>query len=225
VTPASSEYLVQYGRPAFVGRFVAAAVPCVRGDRVVVRTPRGLELGTVLCEPDARFAHLVGPAVDGDLLRPAGPDDLSRAETLAGRSPTILATADRLAAGSAAPVAFLDAEVFLDGTAAVLHAVAWGDTDLTPLLDAVSREVGLTVRLHDTGRTPVAKDAPEPPGCGKPGCGSESGGCSSCGTGGGCSTGGCSRGQVKSADELTHYFADLRQKMDAHFDRGRTPLH
>jgi hypothetical protein len=79
--------------------------------------------------------------------------------------------------------------------------------------------------MHDVGQTQVATAPPEQSGCGKPGCGSESGSCSSCGSeAGGCRTGGCSRGAVKSADELSAYFAGLRTKMDAHFSAGRTPL-
>jgi hypothetical protein len=79
--------------------------------------------------------------------------------------------------------------------------------------------------LLDLSRPVTATDPPAPAeaGCGKPGCGSGGGGCSSCGTGGGCSTGSCSRGQVKSADDLTAYFTDLRQKMEA-AGVARTPL-
>jgi hypothetical protein len=83
-------------------------------------------------------------------------------------------------------------------------------------------QFGYTVRLLDFSRGPVAKDEQQP-GCGKPDCGAGSGGCSSCGTGGGCSTGSCSRGSVKSADDLTAYFRDLRTKMEQHAN-GRTPL-
>ena len=75
----------------------------------------------------------------------------------------------------------------------------------------------MPVRLLDVTRTATAPDPPDA-GCGKPGCGTTGGGCSTCGTGG------CSRGAVKSADDLTAYFADLRQKMDA-ASAGRTPLH
>lgn len=120
------------------------------------------------------------------------------------------------------PLAFVDVEVTLDGVA-ILHALAWGECDATALLDDLSGCCGFTVRLLDLSRGPKL-EAPAAPGCGKPGCGSESGGCSSCGTGGGgCSTGSCSRKAVKSADELTAYFGDLRQKME---DAGmvRTPL-
>lgn len=211
-----SSYLVQYGRSAYVGRFtvVRGLIPS-RGDRVVVRTPRGVELGEVLCGADERFAGGLDPAAGGELLRSVGPDDLHIAETRESMGLSLLAEAE----GSGLPVAFLDVEVTLDGSAAVLHALPWGPPcDADPLLADLSDRFGLAVRLLDVSRTPTVTDPPEKSAtCGKPDCGS-----GGCGTGGGCSTGGCSRGKVKSADELTSYFADLRRKMER--SAGRTPL-
>ena len=211
-----SSYLVQYGRSAYVGRFVVArGVNPSRGDRVVVRTPRGVELGEVLCGADERFAGGLDPAAGGDLLRPVEPDDLYIAETRESMGLSLLAEAE----GSGLPVAFLDVEVTLDGSAAVLHGLPWGPCDADPLLADLSDRFGLAVRLLDVSRTPTVTDPPEKTAtCGKPDCGS-----GGCGSGGGCSTGGCSRGKVKSADELTSYFADLRRKMEEQ-SLGRTSL-
>jgi hypothetical protein len=221
MTPA---YLVQYGRSAFVGRF-RSAHDAVRGDRVVIRGPRGLELGTVLCQLTDRF--LPSPEDDGELIRPATPEDEAAAERFGTLGQTVLAAADELAAASGLPLRFVDIEVSLDGTAAVLHGLPWDGCDASPLFAELSDRFGLAVRLLDLSRTPAAKDPPDPghAGCGKPGCGSGSGGCSSCGSesGGGCSTGSCSRGKVKSADELTAYFADLRRQMEA-AGTNRRPL-
>jgi hypothetical protein len=211
----SSVYLVQYGRSAFVGRFTApAALSLARGDRVVVRSPRGVEVGEVLCEAAERFAQQLDAG--GDLLRRANADDdaleAERDET--GRALLHAAEAADL------PLTFLDAEVMLDGSAAVLHVLPCAPCDADPVFADLSARFGLPVRMLDISRQPVTKDPPIT--CGKPDCGSGSGGCSSCGSG--CSTGGCSRGSVKSADELTAYFADLRHKMEQH-GLGRTPLH
>jgi hypothetical protein len=207
--------LVQYGRPGFVGRFRADAAP-PRGERVVVRGPRGIETGTVLCATTAGADE-----TDGDLLRPVTDADdaaIARGEEL-GRGLLDAAAA----AGADLPLAFVDVEVTLDGASAVLHALPWAGCDADPLLAELSDRFGLAVRLLDLSRSPTAKDPPEPAGCGKPGCGTTAGGCSSCGTGGGCSTGGCSRGSVKTAAELTSYFADLRRKMEA-AGESRVPL-
>lgn len=204
--------LVRYGRPGYVGSF-RAGDGVERGARVVVRGPRGLELGTVLCAAD----RAAGIDDEGELLRAATAADDAAADRAAALARDLLAAADDLAAGL--PVAFPDAEVALDGAAAVLHALPWAGCDLDPVLVALSDRFGLPVRLLDLSRAPANPDPPEPStSCGKPDCGS--GG--ECGTGGGCSTGSCSRGAVKSAGELTAYFADLRGKMEA---AARVPLH
>jgi hypothetical protein len=203
-----TDYLVRYGRSGFVGRFRdTAGREFARGAAVAVRSPRGLEPGEVLA-PATRFD--VGSV--GDL---AGPHIESPALSVEAE---ILAAAQAVLA--AMPVAVLDCEVLLDPVA-VLHVAAWDACDLTPILDDLSIRFGLDVRVHHLGAEP--KPIPDPPsGCGKPDCGSGNGGCDSCGTGGGCSTGSCSRGAVKSAADLTAYFAGLRQQMEA---AGRVPLH
>lgn len=214
----ANEYIVRYGLPGYVGRFTAA--PELHLDRdaaVVVRSPRGEELGVVRCAASERFSAAIDPAAGGQLLRASTPDDERR-------STAHLALAGRVldAAHGRTTAAFLDAEPLHDGSAVILHALPGDDSDLTPLLDELSVTFGVAVRLFDASR---ALGSPEPPerGCGKPGCGS-GGGCST----GGCSTGkcgtsSCSSGKVKSADELTAYFADLRAKMEA--DTRRTSLH
>lgn len=211
---ASSLYLVQFGRPGFLGRF-RSLLALARGDRIVIRGPRGVEIGEVLVAADPRVIR-IDPSrehiqEDGEILRLADAEDEAKQELLARRGHEVLELASARAEAAGLPLAFVDVEVLLDGTA-ILHALPWDECNATPMLDEVSAAVGLTVRLLDLSRSPktVAEH-----GCGKPGCGSEAGGCSSCGTGGGCSTGSCSRGSVKSPDELTAYFADLRRQMEA----------
>lgn len=191
----------------------------------MIRGPRGLELGTVLCQVAGHF--LLTTDDDGELLRLTLPEDEIAAERFDALGQTILAAADDRAAESGLPLSFVDIEVSLDGTAAVLHGLPWDECDASPLFAGLSDRFGLAVRLLDLARAPAAKDPPDPghAGCGKPGCGSGSGGCSSCGTesGGGCSSGSCARGKVKTADELTAYFADLRRQMEA-TGTNRRPL-
>jgi hypothetical protein len=205
--------LVQYGINAFVGRFTGVGEH-QRGDAVVVRTPRGVELGTVLCPADEHVPLTWDADAGGELLRAATPADGAVAQAHAQVGRDILAAAEADAADL--PLTFLDAEVLLDGSAAVLHALPWGECNADDHLARWSARFGLAVRLLDVTRLEVA---PEPvveakSGCSS--CGSGSGGCSSCGSEkSGCSTGGCSRGAAKTADEMTDYFADLRRKMEA----------
>ncbi|MBY0455962.1 MAG: hypothetical protein K2V38_01345 [Gemmataceae bacterium] len=220
--------LVQFGRQAFVGWF-AAPEAVARGQRVILRTARGVEPGVVLVE---RADFLSNTDPEGELLRLATPEDESRLATFPAREADLLASAGAEVTARNLPLTFVDAELTLDGRL-ILHALAWGACDATPLFDTLSGQFGLSVRMLDLSQTPVTRDPPLPASsCGKPGCGSEGGGgCSSCGTSaegekgekGGCSTGSCSRGKVKSADELTAYFRDLRARMEQS-TTARTPL-
>jgi hypothetical protein len=212
-------YLIQYGQPAFVGRFTTAGLTADRGERVVVRTPRGVELGEVLCEADRRFGGDLEPA-GGDLLRIATPEDLADAERRSTVAKDLLVAAVAGADSAGLSLSVLDVELLLDGTGAILHVLPWADCDYEQFLAELSTRFRVPVRVLDLTRTAVAVDPVEPTHtCGKPDCGS--GSCTSCGSG--CSTGGCSRGSVKSSDDLTAYFADLRARMDA--QAARTPLH
>ena len=180
---------------------------------MVVRGPRGVEVGDVL----SALEH-TQDRDDGALLRCVTPSDEADWDGLATQGQAVLAAAE--AGASGLPLTFVDVELTLDGIA-ILHALAWSECDATPLLEELSTRLGLSMRLLDLSRSPIAR---EEIGCGKPGCGAEGGGCSSCGTeGSGCSSGSCSRGAVKSPEELTTYFSALRHQME---EAGlvRTPL-
>jgi hypothetical protein len=196
------EYLVTYGHGAYLGRFRAAAA-YVRDDRVVVRTDRGVEAGTVRERATGTAVILVG-----EVLRPLTAEDEAATARHREQLVTILADAEATAAALGLPLLFLDGELLLDGSQAILQAVHWADCDASPLFAELSARHGLTVKLTDLTTTPK-------PATGCSTCGAEKSGCDTCGTGGGCSTGSCSKGSVKSADDLTAYFAGLRKQMDA----------
>ena len=74
-------YLIRYGVMGYVGRFRASPGcpgPLRRGQPVVIRTDRGVELGEVLIPLDEDGAALAQPADRQGVMRPAGPDDLDR---------------------------------------------------------------------------------------------------------------------------------------------------
>lgn len=199
--------VVRYGRPAFVGRFVcddASNLP--RGAAVVVDTPRGRELGTVLGDA-ARHADAL-TAAGGAVIRPASPADQALAATDTHAARELLDLAADRAAGL--PLTVADAEVLLGRSAGVLHCLVWDQFDGDAVFADLSLAAGYPVRLFDLANAGGPADPPEP-SCGSGGCGTGGGGCGSgCGSGGG-----CSRGAVKSADELTAYFAGLRRQMEA----------
>jgi hypothetical protein len=211
------EYLLNYGTTGEFGRFRAAApLAGRRGDRAVLRTHRGLEIGVLLCPATPGHARFLPNTTVGQLLRLAGADDERRAEAMGLRAQQVFHDACRLAGELGLPLEVVDAEVMLDGEQAILHHLHWDEYDERDLVGALSRRHDLRVRLHALR---VAAELEEH-GCDRPDCGRRSGGgCGSeggCGTGGGCAT--C--GQGKSPN-MKAYFAALREQMQR---RDRTPL-
>jgi cell fate regulator YaaT (PSP1 superfamily) len=206
------EYLVSYGGAGDFGRFHAAApLACRRGDRVVVRSHRGLELGSVLCPATPGHAHFLPNTTVGQLLRPASAEDEAQAGHQRERAAALCEDARHLAVERGLPLEVLDAEMLLDGEQAILHHLHWADFDERELVSALSRQYDLRVRLHAL-KSEAAEE--EEHGCGRPDCGGGSGGCSSCSSGG-CST--CGAGTT----DMRAYFAALREQMQR---QDRVPL-
>lgn len=205
----SRDYLVRHGCCGDVGRFDATA-DFRPGDRVVVRSQRGLEIGSVLCAARPLHQRLVESA--GELLRLATADDDEIARGIAARSQQLFEEGRRLAAELALPLELLDVDITLDGRQVTLHYLSWQECDLRPLVSALSRKYEVLVAGRDLA-LPAGATA-----CGRPDCGRPSGqGCTNC-SAGGCSTG-C--GSPARAREVQQFFASLRQKME---DRHRLPL-
>jgi hypothetical protein len=210
------EYLVSHGSGGAVGRFAAADGSSYhRGERVVVESRRGLELGVVLCPTTPRHARLLHDPAVGRLVRAAGAADEAQLRRLRSLSDALFADGRRLAAEGGLPFEILDVEVLLDGSRAVVQHLSWAECDYITFADTLSRAHGLEVLMEDLA-IPAASAPEEHGGCGEPGCGraNGAGGCSSCGSGGGCSSCG---GKVDMRD----YFAHLRTKME---QNQRVPL-
>jgi hypothetical protein len=200
------EYLLSYGLRGAFGRFRATeTLGLERGDRVVVRSPRGIEAATVLCPARPRHAHFLPNTTLSPLLRRLAPADEAALERSQQRGLELLQSAAELAARLELPLELLDAEVLLDSEHAVLHHLRWADADLRPFVSSLSRQFAVRLTLED-----LTRPQPEEHGCGH--CGE--GGCGSCGAGG------CGSCGSASSKELAAYFAGLRTQME----RQRVPL-
>jgi hypothetical protein len=204
------EYLLSYGLQGELGRFRAAGpLACRRGDRVVVRSRRGLELAEVLRAAVPGHAVFLPNTTVGQLLRRAGPADEEAAARMRQRAQQVFARGAALLGELDLPLEVLDVEVLLDGRQAVLQHLRWADCDVRPFVSTLAREFDLLITLTDLTRPEALLADEEPAGCGS--CGS--GGCGSCGSGG-CGSCGSAR-----PEEVRAYFAELREKMER-----RTPL-
>jgi hypothetical protein len=207
----SNEYLLSYGNAGDFGRFYCVRpMTCRRGDLAVVRSHRGLELGTVLCAATPGHAvHLPNTTV-GQLLRLASAEDEDTAGRMRERGQRVFESASSLAAELDLPLEVLDVEVLLDGQQAIIHHLGGDGCDMRPFVSGLSREHQIQIGLHDLSSQDTVDETPDH-GCGRPDCGQTGagGGCSTCGSGG-CST--CGSGKPP---DMQAYFSKLREQMTA----------
>ena len=210
------QYVVTFGNDAALGCFsVVDPVLLRRGRKVLVETPRGLEVGSVSCAATIRQARLLGALVSGRLIRSLTNHDDAILDRCSRLARDIVVAAEALAIQLSLQLAVLDAEVLFDGKTAILQILHPKLESLVSFAETLSRRFAVDVRLANLPGL-VAVEV-EPAGCGKPDCDkTEGGGCSTCSTGGGCSSCGAP-GKV----DLKPYFAHLRDKMET---QNRIPL-
>jgi hypothetical protein len=209
-------YVVSHGKSGGLGHFTApVSLALRRGDRVIIDSPRGREIGTVLCPANARQSRILGAVASGAIVRPFTPDDDMVLNHLRETEQRLFEASRRLACSQGLPVEVLDVDVLFEERA-ILQIVGVDDTPLDTFVDALRRAFHLDIQLENLALAQPTENAADH-GCGKPDCGKTTGaggGCTTCATGGGCSSCG-------AATDLRPYFAHLRTQMEA---KNRTSL-
>lgn len=219
-------YLVTHGKSAALGSFLTPEPMCLRrGERVVVATARGQEVGEVLCPAGVRQQQLLGAGPPGLILRLLTEADEARLEQLRERAEGLFEESVRLVRELDLPLEILDVDMLLDDQA-VLQFLGSEAVDVALFAQTLEQRWAVRIRLENlaagaSGHGASGNGADEHErGCGKPDCGRTSGGgCTSCGEGG-CASGGCSSCGSTGVD-LRAYFAHLRSKME---ESRRLPL-
>ena len=198
-----STYLIRYGLMGHIGQFHAPAESTDvfhRGQKVVIRSNRGVELGEVLsaCD-DPGSANLNGKfanrerhdslessaAPEPRVYRAARANDLMLAQQANELRPNRLAMCLRILVENGWPWELIDVEPLLDGETIVLHYLGPHELDGAILRARFRVASKINVVLE-----PVGVDVPLAESSGSGGCHGCGSGCGSCGqTSGGC--GGC----------------------------------
>jgi hypothetical protein len=211
---AGDQFVISHGKSGALGVFTAAEpLPLRRGQRVVVHTARGVEIGVVLCPATLRQARILGATSSGPLLRPLTREDEARRAALAPLEQTIFDTSRAWVERDGLALEILDVDLLFDGQQTIVQFVGL-DSASEALAHALEHRFGLTIRLENLA-PPQVPEEPEH-GCGKPDCGRSAeggGGCTTCGSGGGCSS--CGSG----TSDLRQYFSHLRTKMETPHQR------
>lgn len=168
----TTHFLVRTGAWGEIGQFRTADGVCYqRRQRVICKTPRGLEIGEVVAETG------VGIEVTGKILRPMGEEDRMLQMRLEKYKVRAVEDCRRQIAEAGLKATLLEVEQLFDGRTLVFHFLG----DATPELEAITDELADAYERNVRSRH-FAKLLAE--GCG-PNCGTAdadgcSGGCAVC---------------------------------------------
>lgn len=164
-------FVVRYGQLRFLGDFEAGAdFVFQRGQRVVVKSDRGTEIGEVLCEATERAARLLENPGRGQILRPAGPDDLAAEGKLADVRRAGFAAGLEFIAKRRLQMDLVDVEVILGRERVVFYYLSEKRVDFRELVKDLARSMQTRIEMRQIGVRDEAKLLADYGDCGKPVC-------------------------------------------------------
>ena len=185
-------HFVKTGLMGVLGAFEAADFRAYsRDQRVICRTRRGLEWGTVVCDVGHRNSTCDADtdagetACDGGLLRATTPDDEMIIERLDRFRDRAFEACRALLAQRSLPVTLVDVEHLFDGESLFFYFLGKTDSRVEALTDELAEAYDRKVKFKK-----FAESLSQ--GCG-PSCGTkesscQSSGCGSCALSGSCAT-------------------------------------
>jgi cell fate regulator YaaT (PSP1 superfamily) len=167
----SGTYVVRYGQVRFLGEFRGIDPKGhPRGQSVVVRTDRGVELGEVLCPATERTAIFLENPIKGDILRIASEQEQIDQTRLDGQHEQIILTCRGLIAQRHLQMDLVDVEPILGGERLVIYYLAEKRIDFRELVKDLARAFQTRIEMRQIGVRDEAKLLADYGDCGKPVC-------------------------------------------------------
>jgi cell fate regulator YaaT (PSP1 superfamily) len=164
-------FIVRYGQMRFLGEFRGLDNGDHSRDQcVIVRTDRGLELGTVLCAATDRTALLMENPCRGEIERVATAEDLDAAAHLAERQQEGFRTCSEFIARRRLQMDLVDVEAILGGERLVFYYLAEKRVDFRELVKDLARAFHTRIEMRQIGVRDEAKLLADYGDCGKPVC-------------------------------------------------------
>ncbi len=169
-TPADSlEYVVRCGSMRTLG-VMASKQKYRYGDQVVVRTDRGTEIGTVLCEATSSALESMIEPTQGRIVRALTEDDRAQWRHLESKTSDDLTTAQRCVDGLGLKMELVDVERILGGERTVIYFLADERVDFRQLVRDLAKEFQTRIEMRQIGVRDEAKLLADYGDCGQPIC-------------------------------------------------------
>jgi cell fate regulator YaaT (PSP1 superfamily) len=167
----ANTYVVRYGQMRYLGEFTGLTDPeHPRGQRVVVRSDRGTEIGEVLCPATDRTALFLENPARGEILRVASSEDLSVASRLLEIREAGFESCRRFIANRRLQMDLVDVEVVFGRERIVFYYLAEKRVDFRELVKDLARAHQTRIEMRQIGVRDEAKLLADYGDCGKPVC-------------------------------------------------------
>ncbi len=166
-----SKYIVRYGTMRMLGVMAARGSDKFRrGDEVIARTGRGLEVGEVLCEANDEATAQVDESTGGQILRLMSADDANEWQHIRGREREEYEFCCRMVAEMQLPMELIDVERVFGGERVVVYYLAEERVDFRELVRRLASELQTRIEMRQIGVRDEAKLLADYGDCGKPVC-------------------------------------------------------
>ena len=165
-------FVVRYGTMRHLGEFSSKRQHTIRrGDDVVVRSNRGVEWGTVLCDANANTTEWLGKnVITGRILRLPTDEDRRSQEEVAAREKTIFADGQKMIDDDRLQMQLVDVEQVFGGERLVFYYLSEKRVDFRELVKLMARNFNTRIEMRQIGVRDEARLLADYGDCGKPVC-------------------------------------------------------
>ncbi|MEW6355076.1 MAG: regulatory iron-sulfur-containing complex subunit RicT [Planctomycetota bacterium] len=161
---------VRYGAMAYVATFWAKFAGLRMGDRIVVRTERGVEVGAVLSMPITDEAEKVDDS-KGEILRKVTAKDMERVREIEEEIvPKERKFCEQKIKEHNLPMKLADVEHLFGGTKIIFYFLAEGRVDFRTLVKDLAREYQMRIEMRQIGVRDEARLLADVEHCGRELC-------------------------------------------------------
>jgi cell fate regulator YaaT (PSP1 superfamily) len=163
------EYVVRCGSMRILV-VMSSRQPYRYADQVVVRSSRGTEIGTVLCEATpAALGHLAEPT-EGRIVRPLSDDDFSQWRHLQSKTADDMKICQQCVDALRLKMELVDVERILGGERVIVYFLSDGRVDFRQLVKDLAKQFQTRIEMRQIGVRDEAKLLADYGDCGQPIC-------------------------------------------------------
>jgi cell fate regulator YaaT (PSP1 superfamily) len=166
-----AKYVCRFGIMRTIGVFSAKTNQNhFRGERVIVRSNRGLEAAEVLVEATDHVLGQMDNPIFGHLLRKMSDEDIEDVESILRKQTENMVVCKRIIADQQIDMKLIDVEQLFGGEKMVVYYIAEDRVDFRELVKLFASEFKTKIEMRQIGVRDEAKLLADYGDCGKPVC-------------------------------------------------------